>query len=200
MVVGNLFGSIDAGDYRKVFGLAALGFGVHADGFSRGQRGDALDVKNLVAGEAERFARIATLKFQWHDAHADQVAAVDALVTFRDDRADAQQACALGGPIARRAGAVLFSGDDHEGNAGFAVFHGGVVDGHFLVATGKIQGPATFGARRELIAQANVGKSAADQDFVIATAGSVGIEFVGLYAAGDEIFSGRRVDRNRAGG
>src|SRR2546422_9628495 len=60
--------------------------------------------------------------------------------------------------------------------------------------------PTAFRAGSELLAQANVAERAAQHDFVIAAAGAVGVELVGLDAVGDEIFSGGRIHGNRAGG
>src|SRR5258707_15116157 len=60
--------------------------------------------------------------------------------------------------------------------------------------------PTAFRAGGELVAQADVGEGAAHHHFVIAPARAVRIEFVRLYAFGDEIFSGGRIDGDRAGG
>ena len=53
MVVGNFFRSIDAGDNGELLRFSVLGFGAHANGFSRRQRSDALDIKNFMAGQAQ---------------------------------------------------------------------------------------------------------------------------------------------------
>ena len=45
--------------------------------------------------------RRAVLEHERHDAHADEVGAVDALEALRDDGLDAEQVGALGGPVAR---------------------------------------------------------------------------------------------------
>ena len=55
------------------------------------------------------------------------------------------------------------------------VLERGIVDRH-LFAARLMTGPAALGARRQQIAQADVGKRAAHHDFVIAAAGTVGIE------------------------
>src|SRR2546422_6430805 len=46
--------------------------------------------------------------------------------------------------------------------------------------------PTAFRAGSELIAQANVAERAAQHDFVIAAAGAVGVELVGLDAVGED--------------
>ena len=56
------------------------------------------DREDLFAGEAERFGVLAGEELQRQDAHADEVGAVDALVAFGDDEADAEQAAALWRP------------------------------------------------------------------------------------------------------
>ena len=50
--------------------------------------------------------------------------------------------------------------------------------------------PTAFGAGRELVAQADIGKGAAHHHFMIAATSAIGIEFVGLHSMGDEVFSG----------
>ena len=80
-------------------------------------RRDAVDLDDLVAGEAERGRVLAGLELQRQDAHADQVRAVDALEALRDHRAHAEQQRALRGPVARAAGAVLVAGDDDQRHA-----------------------------------------------------------------------------------
>ena len=54
-------------------------------------------------------ATTAFLEHQWQHAHADEIGAMDALKTLRDHRADAEQNRALGGPVARRSGAVFLA-------------------------------------------------------------------------------------------
>ena len=63
-----------------------------------------------------------------------------------------------------------------------------------------MNGPAAFGAGRELIAQADVRERAAHHHFVIAAARAVGIEVFRLNAVRDQIFSGGSIGGNRAGG
>ena len=65
------------------------------------------DVVGFLAGDAQRLHAVVALELQRQHAHADQVAAVDALEAAGDHGLHAQQLGALGGPVARRAGAVL---------------------------------------------------------------------------------------------
>ena len=53
-----------------------------------------------------------------------------------------------------------------------------------------MNGPAAFGAGGKLVAETNVGESAAHHDFVIAATSAVGVELMGLDAMGDEVFAG----------
>ena len=61
---------------------------------------DVGDVERLVAGEPEWPDALAVGELQGHDAHPDEVRAVDALVALRDRRAHPEQARALRGPVA----------------------------------------------------------------------------------------------------
>ncbi len=61
----------------------------------------AFEIEDFQAREAERFRAFAGHKFERQDAHADQVAAVNALEAFGQHHADAEQDRALGGPVAR---------------------------------------------------------------------------------------------------
>src|SRR6202165_6175907 len=96
-----LFQRIDAGDQRY-----ALEGAVEPDDF-RDQAlmrfelaGDAADRHRLVAPDAERLPRRALLQPQRQDPPAHTVHAVNALERLGDDRADAEQRRALGGPVA----------------------------------------------------------------------------------------------------
>ena len=62
--------------------------------------------------------------------------------------ADAQQACALGRPVAAAARAVFLAGEHHQRHAFGLVFHRRVVDRHQL-AVGQMPGDAAFGAGRQ---------------------------------------------------
>ena len=93
---------------------------------------EAGEVVDLFAGEAERFGVLAGFKLQRQNAHADEIRAVNALEAFGDDGAHAEQLWALGGPVARGAGAVLLAGEDDERDAALGVFDAGVEDGHLL--------------------------------------------------------------------
>ena len=75
--------------------------GLHLDPLARLQpSGKPADAKGLRPAQAERAQRFTRKKLQRQNAHADQVAPVDALEAFRDHRADAEQERTLGGPIA----------------------------------------------------------------------------------------------------
>ena len=59
-----------------------------------------------------------------------EVGAVDALEALRDHGAHAEQPRALGGPVARGAGAIFLAGEDDERHAFVLIAHGRVVDRH----------------------------------------------------------------------
>src|SRR5690606_26059647 len=80
--------------------------------------GDASEREGLRTGQAEGVGVLALGELQRDDAHADEVRAVDALVRLSDDGLDAEQRGALGGPVARRARAVLLAGQDDQRDAG----------------------------------------------------------------------------------
>src|SRR4051812_30565850 len=82
---------------------------------------DAGDVEHLIAFEPERLARHAGGEVERQHAHPDEVRAVDALEALGDDRAHAEQARALRGPVARGPRAVLRAADHHERHALLAI-------------------------------------------------------------------------------
>ena len=59
-------------------------------------------------------------------------------------------------------------------------------------------GPGTFGPRRELVAQPDVGEGAAHHDLVVPAPGAVGVELPRLDPVLDEVLPGRRVPLDRA--
>jgi len=56
---------------------------------------DAVDSEFFESGEAERLRRLARAILERQHAHAKQIAAMNALIAFRDHRAHAQQQRAL---------------------------------------------------------------------------------------------------------
>src|SRR5699024_4087060 len=134
-------------------------------------------------------------------AHADQVGAVDALVEGGNHGAHAEQDGALGGPITRGAGTVFLAGQQHQRRAFSGVVFGRFEDSrHRAVGLGEVAGEAAFGAGCEQVAQADVGKRAADHDLVVAAARAVGVEILLLDAVFSEILPGRRIRGNGTGG
>src|SRR5699024_6519238 len=137
--------------------------------FLFGAVGQAGDVEGLGAVQAQAFGVFAVNEGQRQHAHADQVGAVDALVAFGNHGLDAEQARALGRPVARGAGAVFLAGNDNQRRAVVAVLHGRVIDRHdFLV--GEVGGETAFGAFGNLVFDAHVGEGAAHHDFMVAAA------------------------------
>ena len=91
-----------------------------------------------------------------------------------------EQHGALGGPVARGAGAVFLAGDDDQRSVIGFVAHGGVIDAH-LLAAGQIQRDAPFGAGQQQITQPDVGEGAAHHDLVVAATRAVLIEIGRLH-------------------
>ena len=155
------------------------------------------EVERLLAGEAERLDRLAVRELQRQHAHADEVGAVDALVGPGEDEPDAEQVRALGGPVARRARAVLLAGQHAQRHALFGGGHRRLVDRRLLAVPDR---QAALGAWRELVAQADVGERAAHHHLVVAAPGAVGVEVAPLDAVLEQVAPGGRVARDRAGG
>src|SRR5690606_5480659 len=159
--------------------------------------GQATDGDDLFAGQAQLGPAV-LLELQRNHAHADQVRAVDALIAFGDDGADAQQAGALGRPVARRAGAVFLAGEDDQRTAFRLVTHGRVVDRH-RVFRGEVLGDAALDVGGDAVADADVGEGAAHHDFVVAAAGAVAVEVQGVDAVVGQVLTGRRGLLDRTG-
>src|SRR5690606_32118062 len=107
-VVVRLTGRVDTHRGVERDGLLALRrelAGLRRD--LHGLRGDALvellktlDRHDLGAVQAERLPALTRRELQRNDAHADEVGAVDPLEALGDDRLDAEEARALGRPVA----------------------------------------------------------------------------------------------------
>ena len=66
---------------------------------------------------AKRLRVLARLELQGQHAHADEVAAMDALVALGQHRAYAEEQRALGRPVARGAAAVFLARHHDQGRA-----------------------------------------------------------------------------------
>src|SRR5688572_25596423 len=121
-------GRIEPATYGEANGPAVIGGRGDLERPARSERGGSRDVVTLRAVEPERRGVLAGHELERQDAHPDQVAPMDALDAFEDDRPYAEQADALGGPVARRPHAVIPAGDDHERRAFFGVARSGIID------------------------------------------------------------------------
>src|SRR5699024_4439125 len=99
-------------------------------------------------------------ELEWDDAHADEVRAVDPLVGLGDDRLDAEQARALGRPVARGSGAVLLAREDDERHARLEIGLAGLEDRRLLAAGEEVAGEAALDAVEEEVLQPDVGEGA----------------------------------------
>lgn len=109
-VVGQIDLGVEPDEHLELLALV----GAHLDVLARVHRRRQLDVVGLVAGEPETVGRLAGQVLQRHDAHADEVRAVNALVRLGYDGPDAQEVGPLGRPVARRARAVLLADEDDQ--------------------------------------------------------------------------------------
>src|SRR5471030_1551504 len=164
----------------------------------------AFQVVDFLAGDAQRFDAVVADELQRQHAHADQVGAVDAFERAHDHGLHAQQLGALGGPVARRAGAVLFAAEHHRRRAFGDILHRRVVDRQ-LFAARLVDGDAAFDRRTvglgrdHAVLDTHVGEGAAHHDLVVAATRAVGVE-VGLqHAVGQQPFTGRAVFLDRTG-
>ena len=198
-VVVDFDGGVDAAGGEEL-DFGAIGFGGgDLDVLARGDVGGGVDIEGFLAGEAEGLGGVAFLEAEREDAHADEVGAVDAFEGDGDDGFDTEEEGAFGGPVAAGAHAVVFAGEDDEGDVGGFVAEAGVVDG-FDGGIREIDGPATFGAGSEFVLDADVGEGAAGHDAVVAAAGAVAVEHGGGDVFGDKIFAGGAVFFDGAGG
>ena len=85
---------------------------------------------------------------------------MDALEGLGDHGTDAEQLGALGGPVARGAGAVFAPGEHHQRHALGLVPHGDVVDRR-LAAVRIVDRDAALDARQHLVLDADIGEGAA---------------------------------------
>ena len=123
---------------------------------------------------------VPVLEGERHDAHADEVGAMDALERLRDHGLDAEQVGALGRPVARRAVAVFDAGEHDERHALGLVAHRGIVDRHVLAGR-IVDRVAAFldVAVRILVHEvldADVGEGAAHHHFMVAAPRAVLVE------------------------
>src|SRR5690606_3472988 len=103
-IVVELDRRIDPGHHLEALRLAVLAARDDLERLAdREVAGDAADVVRLLTRQAERLHVLPLEELQRQHAHADQVAAVDALERARDHRLDAEHEGALRRPVARRA-------------------------------------------------------------------------------------------------
>ena len=123
---------------------------------------------------------------------------MDALEALGEHRLDAEQLRALGGPVARRARAVLLAREHDERHAFGRVLHRGVVDRRRR-AVGQVHRDAALGAGREPVAQPDVRERAAHHHLVVAAPRAVRVEVARLDAVLEQPLPGRAVAADHAG-
>ena len=125
---------------------------------------------------------------------------MNALERFGDDRAHAEQAGALGRPVARRARAVFLSAQHDQRNVLLRVVLRGVVDERLLTVFGEVAGVTAGHVIEQLVAQADVGERAADHHLVVAAPRAVGVVVLLVHAVLVEVLRGRRTRLDAARG
>ena len=156
--------------------------------------------KVSVPSQAQRACRLTCRELQRDDAHADQVRAVDALERLDDDGLDAEQAGALGGPVARRTGAVLLAAQHDQRDAGGLVVLRRVVDERLRATLeGEVAGVAARDVVEELVAQTDVRERAADHHLVVTATRAQGVVVLALDTVGVQVLRGRGTGLDRAG-
>ncbi|MDX6694663.1 MAG: hypothetical protein QOF02_2266 [Blastocatellia bacterium] len=183
LVVVQFYRRVNAQGDGNFFGRAALASNDERDVLSRP---DAVfkagDVERLRAIESERLRARPFLELTRQDAHADQIAAMNALEALRDDGLHAEQARAFGRPVTRTARAVFVARKDDERNVRRLIMNRSVVDAHLLV-DGLQASHAAFDAGNHQIPDADVGERAAHHHMMIAAPRAVGFEIFNRQAA-----------------
>ena len=140
--------------------------------------GEASDADLLAAIKVERLRVFARFELQWQNAHADEVASVDALVTFNDNGCDTEQFRSLRCPIAGAAHAVILARDNDGGNASVAIAARRFVNRRLSAIRILAREPA-FDIGCHQVADAAIRKRAAAHHPVIPASCAVGIEIAG---------------------
>src|SRR5690606_17822211 len=91
-VIIDVYHAVETADYRELEACAVFArrFDGQALAWLHIVR-EAFDIERLAAGDAERFPAGAVSELQRQNAHANEVAAVNPLEAFSDDRFDAEQ-------------------------------------------------------------------------------------------------------------
>ena len=197
-VVAELLLGIDAAEHLDGSGASAAQ-DLHRHLLPGLEAGQPADGYRFLTRQPQTLPGLPLLEHQWEDAHPDQVGAMDALEGLGDDGADAQQARALGRPVAAGAGAVLLAGEHHQRHALRLVAHGGIVDRHGL-AGGIVDGVAALLAAHHDVLDADVGEGAAHHDVVVAAARAVRVELGRAHLMLDQVDAGGAVPLDGAGG
>ena len=93
---------VDAAGDRELFHLAVVTCRPHAEILSQLEpRRDPAKIELLESREAERLEIYAGLELQRNDAHADQVASMNALIALCDGCFDAEESRSFRRPVAR---------------------------------------------------------------------------------------------------
>ncbi len=217
LVVLDLRQGIQSRDHPELFGAPVRVHRSHRERLTWAHIvRDAQNVVHFASAQAERGRVLAGGELERQHAHSHQIRAMNPLERRREDRFDAQPRDSLRRPIARRAGAVLPTGDHDERHAGLAIFHRRVVHRHLFTADcrtltalrrlrslacgrrSKVQSIAPLLAAQHQIFDANIRERAAHQDLVIAAPRAVLIKVLERDATRGKILTRRRIERDAA--
>jgi hypothetical protein len=87
-------------------------------------------------------------KLQGQDTHTDQIAPMNSLKTFGNNRLHAKQQRDFGSPVPRAPGPILLAGNNDENHTSFRIFSGSFKDRHDGAGREEF-GYATFTSRNE---------------------------------------------------
>ena len=194
--VPNLGFVVDPSARGKADDLAVVSHGLNVDPLTGLDGLQAADREALAAAQAEQRRVLTGHVLHRQNAHADQVGAVDALEALGDHGAYAQKQRSLGGPVARRAGAVLLAREHDERHALRPVLLSRVED-RDLGAIGEVPRPVTL-ARGKSVAKADVAERPPLHHLVVAPSRAEAVEVESVDAVLDEVVPGRAVRRDRA--
>src|SRR5436305_6476557 len=113
---------------------------------------------------------------------------MNSLIALSDDYSYSQEQRPFRRPVARRARAIFFPGNNYKRHAFRNIFFGRVENWH-LRPVRQVLREAAFQARDHLVAQSHVGKCPAHHHFMISAPRSVRIELSRLDAMPLQIFS-----------
>ena len=111
---------------------------------------------------------------------------MDSFEALGNDGTYPQETSSLGRPIPGAACAILFSSENDEGDLGFSVGDGGIVNRYLgMFGVEKVKCHSALHSREHEIFDSHVGEGSASHDPVVSTAGTVAVEILSGDALGN---------------